>query len=298
MFRKTVESLLALIFGLVAAYGLIAAYAYFFADEVIFAHNDSPRYELGGDYQTTTASDGNQIALLHLKNSSARYTVLYSHGILEDIGFLRPRLELFRDHGFSVVAYDYPGFGCSSGRPNEKSLEASADAAYEYLIKSGVDPRTIIVYGRSLGSGPSVYLASRHTVGGVVLNGAFVSAFRVQTGVKILPWDHFDNLARMPFIKAPVFFVHGLADETVPAWHSRTLQAAACVPTRALWVPYALHNNVLEVAREDFWKALDEFTQLVNHMNGFDTPSAAEKVLEEISPPIPETPATPSTPSL
>jgi hypothetical protein len=290
MFKKIVESLFALAIGLAIAYWAIAAYAYFFADSFVFAKSPTSYSLENSDYGQLISPSGDKIAWLHLTNPHARYTILYSHGNLEDIGFLRPRLELFRAHGFSVFAYDYPGFGCSSGHATEETTDAAAQGAYDYLTRDlKLDPKTILVYGRSMGSGPSCYLASHNEIVGLALQSAFVSAFRIQTGIRLLPWDRFDNLSQISFVRAPILFVHGASDETIPPWHSRMLMTAARVPTRCLWVKYALHNNVIEMAGSNFWDTLADFTKLLDHTNGFETPSAAQDALAE--PPIPATSA-------
>jgi predicted alpha/beta hydrolase len=44
-------------------------------------------------------------------------------------------LETFRDKGFSVLAYDYRGYGTSDGRALEKNAYEDIEAAYEYLVR-------------------------------------------------------------------------------------------------------------------------------------------------------------------
>lgn len=64
-----------------------------------------------------------QVAVKCLENSSAKYTILYSHGNAEDLGHTLELMRAFRDRGFSVITYDYPGYGLSVdyGRgPTEK----------------------------------------------------------------------------------------------------------------------------------------------------------------------------------
>jgi len=259
IFKKVGDSLLALIIGLLGAYTLICLYAYALGDYFLFA-TQPPTYTLGGEYIGVESGAKNKIAMLFLKNSSARYTILYSHGNLEDIGFIRPRLELFRKHGFSVLSYDYPGFGASEGKKNEENCYDAAQTAYKYLTETlKVPPNRIILYGRSMGGGPNSYLAVKYPCAGVVMHSTFVSAFRVQTGIRILPWDRFENLGRIPEIKRPILFVHGLSDETIPVWHSRMMIAAAKAPTMKLLVPYALHNNVMEMAQEAYWDVINSF---------------------------------------
>jgi pimeloyl-ACP methyl ester carboxylesterase len=261
--KKVGESLLALIIGILTAYVFVCLYAFLWGDFFLFATRP-PTYSFGGDYISIETAGKNKIALLFLENPTARYTILYSHGNLEDIGFIRPRMELFRRHGFSVLCYDYPGFGASEGKKNEENCYDAAKAAYDYLTQIlKIQPSRIILYGRSMGGGPTAYLAEKYPCAGVVMHSTFVSAFRVQTGLKILSWDRFENLQRIPQIKRPMLFVHGLSDETIPVWHTRMMIACAKAPTMKLLVPYALHNNVVEMAQENYWDVLRDFVALI-----------------------------------
>jgi pimeloyl-ACP methyl ester carboxylesterase len=292
--QKIIESLAALTFGLLALYAVICLYAFLFADVFVFA-SAPPTYDLNTqntkdskDIVVVTSRLGDQIPLLYLPNPAARYTILYSHGNMEDIGFLRPRMETFRKHGFSVLAYDYPGFGRATGAKSEDGCFAAADAAYKYLTQTlHVSPSQILLYGRSMGGGPTANLAAKHLVGGVILQSTFVSAFRVQTGIKILPWDCFNNLAAIPHIRSPIFFVHGLSDETIPAWHTQELLLSARAPTVVLTVPYALHNNVIEIAADSYWETFAHFITLVDKLNADHAASLSPTISGTPPPPIP-----------
>ena len=83
--------------------------------------------------------------------------------------------------GFAVVGLDYRGYGMSTGGP-PSAIGAVHDmeAVYRYVVDTlGVPPSRLVLYGRSVGSGPATDLAARVPVGGLVLESAFVSAFRV-----------------------------------------------------------------------------------------------------------------------
>ncbi len=78
--------------------------------------------------------------------------MLFAHGNTEDLGNLRPFQEAYVAQGVSVLTFDYPGYGLSSGRPSEQGAYAAADAALEYLVDArGLEPGRIVVHGRSLG---------------------------------------------------------------------------------------------------------------------------------------------------
>ena len=242
-------------------YACVCIYGYFFADGLIF----KPQPASYGDTRETlklTAADGVRISAVYLPNRQAHYTILFSHGNAEDLGDIRWLLEELRDMGFAVFAYDYRGYGTSQGNPSESGAYRDIDAAYNYLTqKLGVPPANIIVYGRSVGSGPSVDLASRQPVAGLVLESPFVTAFRVVTRIPIFPFDKFANIDKIKRVRCPVLVTHGTADAVIPFWHGRELFAAANEPKRFFPVAAAGHNDVMEVAGEKYAKALREFAQ-------------------------------------
>ena len=117
--RSAVADTLVL-FGLAfaIAYVLIAGVAFTAADRLIFQPPPAGYGPDEPDLVRIPAHDGVQLAALDLRNPSADLTILYSHGNAEDIGHARPSLEALRRLGFSVLAYDYRGYGLSEGTPS------------------------------------------------------------------------------------------------------------------------------------------------------------------------------------
>lgn len=141
--------------------------------------------------------------------------------------------------------------------PNEQSTYEAIRGVYHALVhKKGVSPSRIILFGHSLGSGPSFYLASRHKVAGMIVEGAFLSAFRVMTHVKLLPFDRYDNLKRLSSIDCPILFIHGRLDKVVPFWHGQTLYRKYQGPKTRYWVADAGHNNLRQMTGHHFWKVI------------------------------------------
>ena len=115
-------------------------------------------------------------------------TLLYSHGNAEDLGMMYNRMkELARVLGCNVMAYEYAGYGLSEPQTecSEDLCYRSIDAAYSYLVNvMKIPPKKIVLYGRSLGSGPSCYMAKKtadegKSVGGLILHSPFLSIYRV-----------------------------------------------------------------------------------------------------------------------
>lgn len=204
------------------------------------------------------------ISAIYLPNSQAKYTLLYIHGNAEDLGDILPFLERLHSWGFSVFAYDYRGYGTSSGRPSESNTYGDANAAYNYLTQQlKIPANRIIVYGRSVGGGSATELASKNAVGGLILESTFTSAFRVVLPFPLLPFDKFTNLDKISKVRAPVLVMHGQADEIIPFHHGRSLYEAASQPKMSLWVTGAGHNNFTEIAGDRHQQTLWSFQELI-----------------------------------
>ena len=171
------------------------------------------------------------------------------------------------------MAYDYTGYGKSTGYPAEEFVYADIEAAYSYLLQvRKIQPEQIVLYGRSLGSGPSCYLAAKtaksgRSVAGVILQSPLLSAFRVAFNFRFtMVGDRFPNIDYAPYIQCPVFIVHGTQDEVVPFWHGQELFLALNQSWRAkpFWVEGAGHNNIEALLRPSgtFVDKLVEFLDL------------------------------------
>lgn len=207
--------------------------------------------------------DGTEVAVLHLPNPQARFTLWFFHGNAEDLGDIEPQLRVIRDAGFAVFALDYPGYGHSGGKPSEASLYAASRVGRDYLRKElQVPAERTIVYGRSLGSGPAVQMAVEERLGGLVVQSGFMSAYRVITRWPLLPFDQFRNLAKLPAVTCPVLIMHGERDKVIPFVHGETLWREAREPKLRLWIPDAGHNDLAAAAGQKYWRTLEEFSEL------------------------------------
>ncbi len=243
----------------ITAYVALLGVAAFLSDRLIFQPHPSS-YKNIPEFLKIPTENGNKITALYLPNPSARFTLLVSHGNAEDLGDGRVWYEDLRAAGFSVFAYDYEGYGTSEGTPSEKRAYQDESAAYDYLVTNlQTRPDRLIILGRSLGTGPAVYIAARKPVAGLILQSAFTSAFRVLTWLSILPFDKFPNYKEIRNVRCPVLIIHGSADSVIGIWHSKELYRLANEPKSHLWVNGADHNDLEAVAGERYRKALQAF---------------------------------------
>jgi abhydrolase domain-containing protein 17 len=242
------------------AYAALLILAWLGSDGMIF-HPPPPGYTDGPELRRIPAADGVTLAALYLPHPAAKYLLVYCHGNAEDLGTLAPHLRNLRDRlGVSVLGWDYRGYGLSGGRPGAAATLRDAHAVMAYAAGTlGVPAERIILYGRSLGGGPAVEVAASQRVRGLILQSTFTSAFRVMTRVRILPFDKFVVLEKLPRVTCPVLVIHGTADRTVPFSHGLRNYAALPGPKYHLWVDGAGHNDLNAVAGDAYWRALGDF---------------------------------------
>src|SRR5439155_16180149 len=116
--------------------------------------------------------------------------------------------------------------------------------------------------GASLGGAMSVELARRHECRAVVLIKAFTSI--PDMAQEVFPWlparyfvrHGYDNLAKLPYVRRPVFIAHGTGDRLTPYTHGERLYAAANEPKEFLRLDGDDHNTPLP---DEFFERLRRF---------------------------------------
>jgi abhydrolase domain-containing protein 17 len=252
-----------LILFLVLLYIGVALLALLTADRQIFLP-PRPSYT-AADFDTLSVEteDDVRLAARYLHNDEADFTILFSHGNAEDLGNLDPYLRRMHEEGFSVLAYDYRGYGLSDRRQTTAGgTLRDIEAVYGYAVETlRIDPLRLVVHGRSVGTGPSVHLAAHRQVGALVIESGFISAFRVITRWKILPFDRFHNARLLADVEAPVLIIHGARDRVISPRHGRHLCRVAPEPKECWEVEGAGHNDLSFVAGADYWRRLSAFVR-------------------------------------
>jgi len=249
--------------SLLLVYVCVLAYGVFLSNHLLFCP-PAATYSDTKEVLKLTAADGARISAIYLPNPEATHTLLFSHGNAEDLGIIRPQMEAFARMGFSVFAYDYHGYGTSEGKPSERNAYRDVDAAYDFMTQRlGIPADRIIAYGRSLGGALAVDLACRRPVAGLVMESAFVTAFRVKTRVPLFPFDKFRCIDKIKRVHCPVLVIHGTKDTTVAFWHGEELFHAANEPKLRLWVDGAGHDDLAEVAGSTYGEAFAGLLALV-----------------------------------
>ena len=248
--------------SLTSIYVLLALFAVFCADRFIFQPPSSSYTSSLSGYITIPANHEQTIAGFHLKGRSGFPTILYSHGNAEDIGEIMDVIKPLNERGIGIIAYDYPGYGLSQGKPTEESTQQAIESVWNYAIRSGIDPASIILFGRSIGSGPSVWLASHQKAGALILLSPMKSVYSVPFHYSIFPKDRFPNFQRIQSIHLPLLVIHGEQDDTIPFSHGLGLYQVSPSKVKSfLPLPEASHNDLFDCYPEEIYDAISTFIQ-------------------------------------
>lgn len=193
--------------------------------------------------------------------------VIAFHGNADLAAYLVPwASEVARRTGRAVLVPEYRGYGGLTGVPDYAGSRLDARAAWRVVREQlGVDSSRIALYGHSLGSAVATELAAEHRPAALLLVSPFTSAREMATRMLPRPvsalWRvvgrvNFDTRAKVAALDAPVSVAHGERDDVIPVAMGRAVFAAAREKGQLLLVPGAGHNDVAEVAGEDYWRWL------------------------------------------
>jgi fermentation-respiration switch protein FrsA (DUF1100 family) len=191
---------------------------------------------------------------------------LYSHGNGGNITGLTDYLKILSEKlNITVLAYDYRGYGKSSGSPGLKGVLTDAKAATSWLAKkTGVPEKDIIQIGRSLGGGVATQTAATFESRGLILENTFISISSM--GKRIYPWlpvglllsHDFDSLKAIKDFRGSLLLIHGDQDEIIPKEMGDELFQAANEPKKFLNIPGGRHNDF---PPPYYFIAIEEFIQ-------------------------------------
>lgn len=215
-----------------------------------------------------------------LTPEDARGTIIVYCGLDEIIQQWTQRFNWFTTNlHMNVLAFDYRGFGYSSGKATFENMLTDAVAIYDFVDSLPERQHgSVFLYGHSLGVGVAVHVADYRHVAGVMLESSFTTAAAaVPYQRAVLPWplrwlvrlkadsallnfspQPIDEIADMT---APALFVHGSNDKQAPIWMGREMFEAAASDAKFFCeVPGGGHDD-LELNQEPIstciWTFLD-----------------------------------------
>eukprot|EP00826_Nyctotherus_ovalis_P066339 TRINITY_DN9797_c0_g1_i5.p1 TRINITY_DN9797_c0_g1~~TRINITY_DN9797_c0_g1_i5.p1 ORF type:complete len:280 (-),score=55.89 TRINITY_DN9797_c0_g1_i5:150-914(-) len=185
-------------------------------------------------------------------SKSGSKVLMYFHGNAEDVGICYSFVDQMSCRlNVHTVMPEYPGYGIYTGSPSAKAISEDAVKVYDFIrLKLGVSEDDIIVFGRSLGSGPATYLTSQRNPSMLILMSGFTSikavVKNVACAISCLVKERFRNVDLIGDIKCPKMFLHGLQDDLVPASCSQAMYEKSSEP-KGIKVSHNMDHNNFDV---------------------------------------------------
>lgn len=222
-----------------------------------------PHNELNIAYDENT--NINLVEFLPFDSQSVKGIVVYFHGNKTNINRYAKFASNFTKEGYIVLMPDYPGFGKSTGKISEELLYNLGLQVYQ-LAKSKFSADSIIIYGKSLGTGIASYVAARKNCKQLILETPYYSMISLWNRYAFMyPLNSMlqYKLPSNEYIKkviAPITIFQGTNDWVVPYSNAVQLKNVLKTTDRFITIPNAHHNNI-----PDFSIYQQQLSNLLQH---------------------------------
>ena len=186
--------------------------------------------------------------------------VIYYHGNMKNIEHYATFADPFLKLGYEVWMEDYPGFGKSTGFIMEKKLYEQA-----LQVKKMADVKfhsdSIIIYGKSLGTGIAANVASRtkakmliletpyYSIPSLFRSYAFMYPNEMMSSYKIRTHTFLED------VTYPVIIFHGTNDGVIPLRCAKKLEVVLKPTDKFITIEKASHNNLNDTP--EYFAAMD-----------------------------------------
>jgi uncharacterized protein len=186
--------------------------------------------------------------------------ILYFHGNKDNISHYAPVADNMTKRGYEVWMIDYPGYGKSTGELTEQVLYDQALQLYK-MARARFSPDSIVIYGRSLGTGVASQLASVRDCKRLILETPYYNIPSVaSTYLWMYPVDRMIKY-KLPTneyltkVTAPVTIFHGTNDGVIPYDNAVKLKEVLKSGDEFVTVNGGTHND------------LNNHKEMVNELN-------------------------------
>ncbi len=196
-------------------------------------------------------SETSTLNILYLYVDSAKGQVLYFPENSGNLSTHLRHLSFFLERGYNVFIPDYPGYGKSTGKPTEQSLNKTGQIVYQ-LATTYMDADSTLLYGKGLGGAVAAYLASRYNGQALILVSPFYSLYAMASRYfpiyPVKKYLHYDfpvyHYIQRTFM--PIVLFHGKEDGVIPFSQAEKLSRQLAEKDRFVPLPHASHESVIQ----------------------------------------------------
>ena len=238
--------------------------------------------------------------LFYKSETANEKIILYFHSNYEDIGNSAPLLNLMsKCLNINILAVEYPNYGIykSKSDATAETILADAETVFKFINEvKDINENNIIIMGRCVGSGPSTYLASTHSVQALILLSPFKSikeAIRTMfpklnlgSFIQSIVKERFNNMENINKVTSPILFIHGKNDTLIPPSHSYDL-INKCKSPAKLVSPNNMTHNTFDYIQDvvihvrNFLKVFTNYTNSIYKKKEEEVDDTDENIIEK-----------------
>lgn len=166
----------------------------------------------------------------------ADWLIVFSHGNAGNITHRQDLYQTWLHLGFNILAYDYRGYGKSTGLPSEAGTYEDLTSVLKWALENGWQRERILLLGKSLGGGVASEIAHKNKIAGLILHSTFTSI--PGAGAELFPFlpvslistIRHDTRSKLPQVKVPVLILHSPEDTLIRFHHAQQNYEAANEP--------------------------------------------------------------------
>ena len=209
--------------------------------------------------------DGERLHAWYCRAPKPVASGVFCHGNTGNLTISAEVIPHLLDAGFSVLFFDYRGFGRSSGRPSVRGVIADGVTAARFHDTIRPPELPTVLYGFSLGGGVAAQVILRHPFHGLILQSTFTSLPGItrvlfpRLPLHLFAGNLFDTLSVLRRLEVPLLVMHGTEDEVIPLEMAHELFAACAASKQIHCVKGGLHKDLFTRDPEAMVRAIAQF---------------------------------------
>ena len=216
--------------------------------------------------------DGEKVGVRFFLKSKKFPTIIFFHGNAElaqeydDIG------TYYNNFNLNFIVSDYRGYGLSTGSPNKENLHNDSKAVFSYVhnyLKNNKYINKIYIMGRSLGSASACEIIDnfKEDIDGCIIESGFATEHPLLSllnldsdQIDFSLEDGFMNLDKIRKYNGNLLIIHADLDDIIPFSQAELMLLESPSKNKDIYrVNGANHNNIILIAREDYFKKIKNF---------------------------------------
>lgn len=249
------------LWAIVLVYVVIGLLLYFFQEKIIFHPQKlafEHKYNFSIPYKEINlrVTDSRNLGIVQftVPDSVCKGVVLYFHGNMRNIERYAPFAPQFTRNNYEVWMMDYPGYGKSTGKRSEQGFYEDALEFYK-MARARFPKDSIIIYGKSMGTGIAAQLASVRDCKRLILETPYYDFPSVmQHYIPIYPVSlmlHYQLPTHeyIEMVKAPITIFHGTADGVIAYSNAKRLIPLLRKTDEFISIKEGSHNDLYQFPR-------------------------------------------------